>query len=77
LAKFLFEGRYNAESAKGLAREGGSARRAAVAKMTESLGGKLETFHYAFGDVDVYVIADLPDKVTAAASRSPSTNPAP
>ncbi len=67
MAKYLFEGHYNAEGAKGLAREGGSARRAAVAKMTEAMGGKLEAFYYAFGDVDVYVIADLPDNVSAAA----------
>jgi len=67
MAKYLFEGHYNAEGAKGLAREGGSTRRAAVAKMTEGMGGKLEAFYYAFGDVDVYVIVDLPDNVSAAA----------
>jgi uncharacterized protein with GYD domain len=67
MAKYLFEARYAAEGAKGVAREGGTARRAAVAKMTESLGGKLETFYYAFGDVDAYVIVDLPDHVCAAA----------
>ena len=67
MAKYLFEAHYNVEGTKGLAREGGSARRAAVAKMTEGLGGKLEAFYYAFGDADVYVIADLPDNVTAAA----------
>lgn len=67
MAKYLFEAHYNVDGAKGLAREGGSARRAAVAKMTENLGGKLEAFYYAFGDADVFVIADLPDNVTAAA----------
>ena len=67
MAKYLFEARYTAEGAKGVAREGGTGRRAAIAKMTESLGGKLETFYYAFGDVDAYVIFDLPDNVTAAA----------
>jgi uncharacterized protein with GYD domain len=66
-AKYLFEARYTAEGAKGVAREGGSGRCAAVAKMTESLGGKLETFYYAFGDADAYVIVDVPDNVSAAA----------
>ena len=56
-----------AEGAKGVAREGGSGRRAAIAKMTEGLGGKLETFYYAFGDVDAYVIVDVPDSISAAA----------
>jgi uncharacterized protein with GYD domain len=67
MSKYLLEGRYTAEGAKGLAREGGSERRTAIAKMTEGLGGKLETFYYAFGDVDVYAIVDVPDSVTAAA----------
>jgi uncharacterized protein with GYD domain len=67
MAKFLFEARYTAEGSKGLSREGGTARRAAVAKMTEGMGGKLEAFYYAFGDVDVFAIVDLPDTVTAAA----------
>lgn len=35
--------------------------------MLEGLGGKLECFYYAFGDVDAYVIAELPDSATAAA----------
>jgi uncharacterized protein with GYD domain len=68
MAKYLFEARYTAEGAKGVAREGGSARRTAVAKMAEGLGGKLEAFYYAFGDVDAYVILDYPDNVTAAAA---------
>lgn len=67
MAKFLFEARYTAEGAKGITREGGTGRRAAIAKMTEGLGGKLEAFYYAFGEVDAYVIVDLPDSVTAAA----------
>jgi uncharacterized protein with GYD domain len=67
MAKYLFEARFTAEGAKGIAREGGSARRATIAKMIESLGGKLETFYFAFGDVDVYTIVDIPDSVTATA----------
>ncbi|TMG83005.1 MAG: GYD domain-containing protein [Betaproteobacteria bacterium] len=67
MAKYLFEARYTTEGAKGVAREGGTGRRAAVAKMTEGLGGKLEAFYYAFGDVDAYVIVDLPDNASAAA----------
>ena len=35
--------------------------------MTETLGGKLETFYFAFGGVDAYVIVDVPDSITAAA----------
>src|SRR5919106_5967863 len=31
------------------------------------VGGRLESFDFAFGSDDVFVIADLPDNVTAAA----------
>ena len=67
MAKYLVEARYTAEGTKGLAREGGTGRRAVAAKAIEGLGGKLETFYYAFGDVDAYVIFDAPDHVSAAA----------
>jgi uncharacterized protein with GYD domain len=67
MAKYLFEAHYTTEGAKGVAREGGSGRRAALTKMAEGLGGKLETFYFAFGKVDAYVIVDVPDNVTAAA----------
>jgi len=67
MPKYLLEARYTAEGAKGLAREGGSGRRDAIAKMMEGLGGKLEVFYYAFGNVDAYVIVDLPDNVSVAA----------
>jgi uncharacterized protein with GYD domain len=68
MAKYLFEARYTTEGAKGVAREGGSGRRAAVAKMAEGLGGKLESFYFAFGEVDAYVVIDFPDGVSAAAA---------
>jgi uncharacterized protein with GYD domain len=67
MAKFLIEARYTVEGAKGLARSGGVARRTAVAKMVEGLGGKVEMFQFAFGEVDAYVLVDLPDVATAAA----------
>jgi uncharacterized protein with GYD domain len=68
MPKYLVEARYTAEGAKGIAREGGSGRRAAVEKAVESLGGKLESLYFAFGDADAFVILDLPDNVSAAAT---------
>jgi uncharacterized protein with GYD domain len=67
MPKYLVEARYTVEGAKGLVREGGSGRRAAVARTIESVGGKVEALYFAFGDVDVYVIVDVPDNVSAAA----------
>ena len=67
MAKYLFEARYTAEGLKGLVREGGTGRRAAVANACASAGGKLEAMYFAFGGVDAYVIVDMPDNSTAAA----------
>ena len=67
MPKFLFEANYTPEGAKGIIKEGGSARRATIEKTISALGGRLEAFYFAFGAVDAYVIVDLPDNVTAAA----------
>lgn len=67
MAKYLFEATYNADGMKGLQKEGGSNRRAAVKQMIEGLGGTMECFYFAFGNSDAIVIADFPDSVTAAA----------
>ena len=67
MPKFLFEASYTFEGVKGVQREGGSSRRDAVAKAVESVGGRLESFYFAFGDRDAYVIADLPDNESATA----------
>jgi uncharacterized protein with GYD domain len=67
MPKYLLEAHYTVEGAKGFMKEGGSGRRAAVAKMAEGLGGKLESLYFAFGGADAFVVLDLPDNVTAAA----------
>jgi uncharacterized protein with GYD domain len=67
MAKYLFEANYTPEGAKGIIKDGGSARRTAIEKAVSGLGGRLEAFYFAFGSVDAYVIVDLPDNVTAAA----------
>jgi uncharacterized protein with GYD domain len=67
MPKFLYAGSYTQEGVKGLAKEGAAGRPAAVAKLVESVGGKLESFHYGFGSNDFYIIVDLPDNATAAA----------
>jgi uncharacterized protein with GYD domain len=35
--------------------------------VAKSVGGKVEAFYFALGDVDAYIILDLPDNVSAAA----------
>ncbi|MDO8613026.1 MAG: GYD domain-containing protein [Dehalococcoidia bacterium] len=67
MAKYLIEANYVGEGIKGLLKEGGSSRRQAVDKLLASVGGKVESFYYAFGDTDAYVVLDVPDNITAAA----------
>jgi uncharacterized protein with GYD domain len=67
MPKYLIEASYTLEGVKGVQSAGGTSRRDAVAKVAESVGGRLETFHFAFGDHDVYTIVDLPDNESAAA----------
>lgn len=67
MATYLLQVSYTTNGLKGLLGEGGSSRRTMVDGMVKSLGGTLESFYYAFGDDDVYAIAQLPDNVTAAA----------
>jgi uncharacterized protein with GYD domain len=67
MPKYLIAASYTADGVKGLLKAGGSARADAVRKMVEGLGGRLESFYFAFGSDDVYATADMPDNVTAAA----------
>lgn len=64
MPKYLAQCNYVGEGVKGLLKEGGSSRRAVVEKLVGSVGGTVDAFYYAFGEIDLYVIADLPDNVT-------------
>jgi uncharacterized protein with GYD domain len=66
MPKYLFQVNYVGEGVKGLLKDGGSKRRAVVEKMFKSMGGTIEAFYYAFGDTDLYIVADFPDHATVA-----------
>jgi uncharacterized protein with GYD domain len=67
MAKYLAIVSYTAEGMKGLMAKGGSARVEASRQIVAEAGGTLESFYFAFGRDDAYVVADLPDNVAAAA----------
>jgi uncharacterized protein with GYD domain len=67
MPKFMIHGSYTVDGIKGVLKEGGTGRRAAVEAATKALGGKVEAFYYTFGDDDVIAIVDAPDNITAAA----------
>ena len=66
MAKYLLKVRYTSDGLQGVLRDGGSARRTMAAGLGTDAGGTLESFHFAFGDDDVYAIYDLPDNAAAA-----------
>ncbi len=67
MPKFLIEASYSTDGVKGVQSAGGSSRRDAVAQVAQSVGGSLESFYFAFGDSDAFVVVDLPDNESAAA----------
>ena len=67
MPKYMVQASYVGEGLKGLLKEGGTKRREEVARVIESMGGKLESFYYAFGDYDVVGVAEMPDNVTTVA----------
>jgi uncharacterized protein with GYD domain len=67
MPRYLIIGSYSAEGARGLMSAGGSARKTAVEKAVSGLGGRVETFDFAFGEDDIYTIVDMPDSESIAA----------
>ena len=68
MPKYLIVAKYTAEGAKGIIESGGSARKQVVEQALEKVGGKLESFHFAMGDEDAYLVVDAPDNVSAVAA---------
>jgi uncharacterized protein with GYD domain len=67
MAKFLIHGSYTAQGAKGLIKEGGSGRKAAIEKALQDVGGTLDAIYWAFGSDDLIMICDLPDTASGLA----------
>jgi len=67
MAKYLIEVAYSLEGLKGLVKDGGGGRRAAVEAAIKAVGGRVESMYWGFGTNDVYVIVEAPDNVSAAA----------
>ena len=68
MPKYLLQVNYTVEGAKGVLKDGGTARREVVEKLVKGLGGKVESFYFCFGKYDVVLIVDMPDNVAIAAA---------
>ena len=67
MPRYLFTADYSPAAAQTIMATGGTARASNIDKMVAGLGGRMESFHFAFGDDDAFVIVDLPDAQSAAA----------
>jgi uncharacterized protein with GYD domain len=68
MAKYLAIASYTADGLRELAAHGASARIEASKQLVAEAGGSIESFYYAFGSDDVFIVCDLPDNVAAAAA---------
>ena len=73
MAKYLLKVSYSVDGLKGVMMEGGTSRVKAVERALAGVGGSLESFYFAFGQDDVYVIADVPDHAAAIAMAAAVT----
>ena len=66
MARYLLQASYSGGAISDLVKNPED-RAAVLRRLVESMGGKMGSFDYCFGDYDVVVIADMPDNVSVAA----------
>ena len=67
MPKFLIRGSYTVDGLNRLIEQGASKRCQQVEEAVTAVGGRVESLYWAFGEDDVYLIADLPTTTSAAA----------
>ena len=67
MAKYLFQITYTEEGLQDVLKEGGYKQREILETAIRSLDGWLEVMYFSFGEVDIFLVTELPDNVSAAA----------
>jgi uncharacterized protein with GYD domain len=67
MSKYLIKASYSPEGMKGVMAKGGTARVAAIEQLVGGVGGTMESFYFAFGEDDVYIVVDAPSPEAMAA----------
>src|SRR4051812_33554716 len=67
MPKYMIKASYSPEGIKGVMAKGGTARRIAIEKLVSGVGGSMESFYFAFGGDDVYIVVDAPSHEAMAA----------
>ncbi len=66
MPKYLIQGSYTPDGVKGVLKDGGSGRRAAVDAAAKSVGASVEALYWTFGADDFVLIVDAKDNTTIA-----------
>ena len=64
---YMFRANYSQQGIQGVMKDGAASRVAAVEAMAASVGGRILSAYWAFGDDDFFAIAELPDNAAAMA----------
>jgi uncharacterized protein with GYD domain len=64
---YMITANYTAQGIEGIRAKGAKSRVDAVRARLDGVGGSLESFYFAFGDTDVFAVADVPGDEAAAA----------
>lgn len=67
MPKYMIKASYSPEGIKGVMAKGGTARKTAIDKLVTGVGGSVESFYFAFGGDDVYLVVDAPSHEAMAA----------
>ncbi len=65
MAKYLYRLQYTKAGLDGTLKEGFASREAYFRQRVTGLGGTTEAAYWAYGDVDIFVIVDLPNPAAA------------
>ncbi len=64
---YLVRASYTQQGIQGVMKEGAASRVTAVSELVASVGGRVDSAYWAFGDDDFLAIAELPDNAAALA----------
>lgn len=67
MGKYLFHGSFTTDGLRGIMKDGAASRPKAIETLAASVGGKLESYYFAFGENSYFVVVDLPNDEAAAA----------
>lgn len=70
MAHFMFRAHYTQSGIQGVLKDGAASRIKAVNELVSSVGGRVESAYWAFGDDDFVMIAEMPSNAAAAAAAT-------